>query len=199
MGEVHYMISEAAKRVDVETHVLRYWEEELEIPIERTGMGHRYYTEENIQLFQCIKELKAQGMMLKELKEVLPEMLKVKQAMKQRASGEANADRQEIAAVKPEEVFCGVFDENTEQIQKMFGKIVRDAVSENNKILEEQVSRTVSKTVVKEMDYLLQAKERQEEERFQKLDYLIRQQQTMRREAAKPIGVRRLRRIFGAG
>ena len=25
MGEVHYMISEAAKRVGVEAHVLRYW------------------------------------------------------------------------------------------------------------------------------------------------------------------------------
>ena len=73
MGEVHYMISEAAKRVDVEAHVLRYWEEELEIPIERTAMGHRYYTEENIRLFQCIKELKTQGLMLKELKEILPE------------------------------------------------------------------------------------------------------------------------------
>ena len=28
MGEVRFMISEAAKQVDVESHVLRYWEEE---------------------------------------------------------------------------------------------------------------------------------------------------------------------------
>ena len=42
MGEVHYMISEAAKRVNVETHVLRYWEEELSLSIGRTEMGHRY-------------------------------------------------------------------------------------------------------------------------------------------------------------
>ena len=35
MGEVHYMISEAAKRVNVETHVLRYWEEELSLSIGR--------------------------------------------------------------------------------------------------------------------------------------------------------------------
>ena len=40
MGEVHYMISEAAKRVNVETHVLRYWEEELSLSIGRTEMGH---------------------------------------------------------------------------------------------------------------------------------------------------------------
>ena len=51
MGEVHYMISEAAKRVGVEAHVLRYWEEELDLPIGRTEMGHRYYTEDDIRLF----------------------------------------------------------------------------------------------------------------------------------------------------
>lgn len=203
MGEVHYMISEAAKRVDVETHVLRYWEEELEIPIERTGMGHRYYTEENIRLFQCIKELKAQGLMLKELKEVLPEILKTKQAMEKRSSMKETAekkqkeDRQELVRSTQAEVFTGVFDEHTEQIQKMFGKIVRDAMNENNEILEEALSRAVSDKVMKEMDYLLQTKERQEEERFQKLDHLIRQQQTMRKEAARPTAARKFRRIFG--
>lgn len=203
MGEVHYMISEAAKQVDVETHVLRYWEEELDIPIERTGMGHRYYTEENIRLFQCIKELKAQGLMLKELKEVLPEILKTKQAMEKRSSMKETAeekqkeDRQELVRSAQAEVFTGVFDEHTDQIQKMFGKIVRDAMNENNEILEEALSRAVSDKVMKEMDYLLQTKERQEEERFQKLDHLIRQQQTMRKEAARPAAARKLRRIFG--
>ena len=80
MGELHYMISEAAKRVNVETHVLRYWEEELELPIGRTEMGHRYYTEENIQLFRCIKELKEQGMLLKDLKDFIPDMLRLKES-----------------------------------------------------------------------------------------------------------------------
>ena len=33
MAEKSYSISEAAAMVEVETHVLRYWEEELEIDI----------------------------------------------------------------------------------------------------------------------------------------------------------------------
>ena len=33
MEETRYMISDAAKKVEVEAHVLRYWEEELELPI----------------------------------------------------------------------------------------------------------------------------------------------------------------------
>ena len=52
MGEVRFMISEAAKQVHVESHVLRYWEEELELVIGRTEMGHRYYTEDDIQLLK---------------------------------------------------------------------------------------------------------------------------------------------------
>ena len=45
MDEVHYLISDASKKVDVEAHVLRYWEEELELDIPRNEMGHRYYTD----------------------------------------------------------------------------------------------------------------------------------------------------------
>lgn len=33
MSETHYLISDASKKVDVESHVLRYWEEELEMNI----------------------------------------------------------------------------------------------------------------------------------------------------------------------
>ena len=50
-----YYISEAAKKVQVESHVLRYWEEELKLPIKRNEMGHRYYTEQDVRQLQEIK------------------------------------------------------------------------------------------------------------------------------------------------
>jgi DNA-binding transcriptional MerR regulator len=74
MNETRYMISDTAKQVEVEAHVLRYWEEELELPIARNEMGHRYYTGENIQLFKNIKELKEQGFQLKAIKMLLPDL-----------------------------------------------------------------------------------------------------------------------------
>ena len=67
------MISDAASIVDVETHVLRYWEEELELDIPRNEMGHRYYTKENINQFQKIKELKALGYQLRTIKSLIHE------------------------------------------------------------------------------------------------------------------------------
>ena len=71
MGEVRFMISEAAKQVHVEAHVLRYWEDELELNIPRNEMGHRYYTKENIAEFQRIKELKEQGYQLKAIRMIV--------------------------------------------------------------------------------------------------------------------------------
>ena len=66
MDEVHYLISDASKKVDVEAHVLRYWEEELELDIPRNEMGHRYYTDLHIRLFKQVKNLKEKGYQLKE-------------------------------------------------------------------------------------------------------------------------------------
>ena len=66
-----YYISEAAKKVQVESHVLRYWEEELELPIMRNEMGHRCYTEKDIRQLKEIKQLKEQGLQLKAIRTIL--------------------------------------------------------------------------------------------------------------------------------
>lgn len=71
MEEKRYIISEAAERTGIEAHVLRYWEDELDLDIPRNEMGHRYYTERQIELFKQIKELKDSGFQLKAVKAVL--------------------------------------------------------------------------------------------------------------------------------
>ena len=71
MKKVRYMISDAANMMQVESHVLRYWEEELELDVPRNEMGHRYYTEENIQQFRQIKKWKEEGYQLKAIKMML--------------------------------------------------------------------------------------------------------------------------------
>lgn len=78
MSETRYLISEASKLAEVESHVLRYWEEELKLPIARNEMGHRYYTKQDIQIFLAIKELKRRGFQLKMIRELIPRMEDVK-------------------------------------------------------------------------------------------------------------------------
>ena len=70
MGD-YLFISDAAKEVKVESHVLRYWEEELHLPIKRNELGHRYYTQEDVERFKQIKGMKERGLQLKAIKMIL--------------------------------------------------------------------------------------------------------------------------------
>lgn len=187
MGEVHYMISEAAKKVHMESHVLRHWEEELGLKIGRTEMGHRYYTEEDIRLFNCIKELKEQGMLLKELKDLIPDMLRTRAKRKEQKKlvlMEACAQDKVQPVTETEKPLLTKEEGMLSEWQL--------ALLENNEVLKEAITQSV----MKEMGYLFQAQEHQEEERYKKLDYLIRQQQIYRREYAKSTPLKQLRRIF---
>ena len=109
----HYLISDASRQVQVEAHVLRYWEDELGIPIPRNELGHRYYTEFHIQLFRQIKQLKEQGYQLKAIRGILgkveenqktePEALLEAQAQavfRETGTGERNMSRQENMEMK---------------------------------------------------------------------------------------------------
>ena len=238
MGEVRFMISEAAKQVDVESHVLRYWEEELGLKIGRTEMGHRYYTDDDIQLFRCIKKLKDEGMLLRELKPLIPELRETRLKIRSGGSGKKTQDpglaepqaavtaapRTEAPAasripaqtapsapsrtaapsaslpnalsVRSESGDVMIPLKNVEQVRALVGDVFREALSENNTVLKKDISSTVTADVVHEMDFLLQAKERQQEEHFRRLDSLIRQQQATRKESAKGSAIMRLRKIF---
>lgn len=69
----YLLISDAAKEVQVESHVLRYWEEELHLPIKRNELGHRFYTREDVERFRQIKSMKERGLQLKAIKMILKE------------------------------------------------------------------------------------------------------------------------------
>lgn len=71
MDEKLYFISEVSKMVGVEPHVLRYWEEELELVIQRNMQGKRCYTERDVERLCRIKYWKDKGMQLKAVKEVM--------------------------------------------------------------------------------------------------------------------------------
>ncbi|SFR62662.1 MerR family transcriptional regulator [Anaeromicropila populeti] len=79
MSQIRYIISDASKKIDVEPHVLRYWEDELGIKIPRNEMGHRYYREQDIEMFKGIKLLKEQGFQLRAIKMVLSDISKIGQ------------------------------------------------------------------------------------------------------------------------
>ncbi len=172
MGNIHYMISEAAKEVGVESHVLRYWEEEMDLRIGRTEMGHRYYTEDDIRLFQCIRKLKDEGVLLKELKLLIPELQQVKK-VKKIENDKCNGNHKMASKIQDKKK-----DRNIDII-------LEQALKKNNLELEQSICQLVTESMKKEMSYLLDAKEQLEEDRYRRLDTLIRQQQVLRKEKSK--------------
>lgn len=74
MNKIELTISEAAKELKIETHVLRYWEEELGIHIPRNEMGHRIYRNKEMHLFHNIIELKHHGFQLRAIKLLLADL-----------------------------------------------------------------------------------------------------------------------------
>lgn len=198
MEQMRYMISDAANAVAVESHVLRYWEDELELSVPRNEMGHRYYTKENIEQFRQIKELKEKGYQLKAIKILIhnsseqpipsPHVMNEKAAMLEESLHQKQKEEQKSSIQKelPSEApalqsvaeMSQISDaqRRMEQFQCMMTEIVRNALKDNNKDLGEEIGTEFSDRVLKEMNYLHRCQEEQEEERFKKLDELIRGQ-----------------------
>lgn len=265
MKEKRYIISDASKLIEVESHVLRYWEEELGIDIPRNEMGHRYYTDYYIELFKRVKELKDGGFQLKAIKMLIPELTNMNTRENESIEGlreelfnrltdygeaavddsgdntftgnggnvnntnnvnnafvndgendidnnvmvndKDKTDKSTLSNVKDkEEIYNngerkselmttdnesqGNISERTnngklEQFQSIISEVVSNALKENTGMLGKEVSEIVSDNVIKEMDYLMHIREKQEEERFKKLDETIRSCQLHRKESAK--------------
>ncbi|MBQ8626336.1 MAG: MerR family transcriptional regulator [Agathobacter sp.] len=177
MDKVRYMISDAADMVHVETHVLRYWEEELELAIPRNEMGHRYYTRENIKEFQKIKDLKDQGYQLKAIRMILHngslEPLQAEMTQQvlvsdslQTSAPQATPVQQGVSQLSPEE--------RMSQFRELMSDIVGRAIAQNNEELSQTIGRDVQEMVLKEMNYLMREQDNAQEERYRKLDAAIR-------------------------
>ncbi len=185
MSETHYLISYASKKVDVESHVLRYWEEELEMNIPRNEMGHRYYTDFHIRLFKQIKDLKEKGYQLKAIKAALAKSLEtdgevvvptdvleedVVAVLKECTEKEAA----ELETMDDKELTAMMAEEKAEQFKRLMSEMIGQAIEENNEKLSQDISRMVNDKVLKELDYLMRVADERDEERFRQLDETIR-------------------------
>lgn len=202
MQEMRYMISDTAKKVEVEAHVLRYWEEELGLNIARNEMGHRYYTAKDIQVFLNIKKLKEQGFQLKTIKMVLPELenenvdniIKRQEELNREAESafysyhQAPVPYQPAQPLQTQQVQTAAvpnMDEKMQQFQMILGNIVAQAIQNNNESLSKNIGDNVSERVLKQINCVAKEQEEREEERFKKLDESIRNAQQGKKDGVK--------------
>lgn len=199
MEEVRYMISEASKRIEVEAHVLRYWEDELELPIGRNEMGHRYYKDTDIDLLKTVKQLKEQGFQLKAVKMLLPNLHKLDSLDSQtmvRLKDELNGkvidlwsedkdlDRTSLISREEKNEIKEQPNDKLGQFRAIMNQIIMSALKENNTVLADGIGVNVTTGVVKEMSYLMKLQEEKEEDRYKKFDSTLRDYQRGRSMAA---------------
>lgn len=175
MGEKRFMISDASKMLGVESHVLRYWEEELEITIPRNEMGHRYYTDKHVNLLRSVRDLKKQGYGLRAIKMMITDP-------EEQRSVAVNLQMPPSSVVDNVEQKVEQKGDKLEQFQKIMDKIVVNALKESAKELSKEMSNDVSENVLKGMDYLMRVQDEREEERYKRLDELMRSKQRISRK-----------------
>lgn len=192
----YLFISDAAKEVKVESHVLRYWEEELHLPIKRNELGHRYYTKEDVERFKTIKGMKERGLQLKAIKMILkdgkldllpgqPESLEKnageagEQTMGQpchmgQISEESTADIS-AAVNMPASVDIvqagnsALTAESKEEKSKRLQWLLQQLIRETLQENNEELCREIRESVVKELDYQFRMQEEREELRDRKM------------------------------
>ena len=192
--EKTYLISDAAKQVQVETHVLRYWEEELGLPIKRNKMGHRYYTGDDVEFFKEVKKMKDSGLQLKAIRmymkngmiipvqpdEKVTEIVPIHTELAEQAQTLDITDRTEISEDSREE--------KSLRLQFLLKQFIKEAVQDSNQELYDQMKDSI----LKELDYQFRNQEEREDKReenriereekhFRQLDELLRKKHRRRR------------------
>lgn len=200
MQTTRYLIKDAAKKVEVESHVLRYWEEELELDIMRNEQGHRYYTEENVQQFLYIKNLKKQGLQLRAIRQMIEKKENVNKRNQnnyERIQNITDGDFESIRKPEfsiiarqgrvtkkdmlPEIEINEDKQDKAMRLQQLLKHIMAEALKDQN----EKMCSEIKESVVKEIDYQFRMQDEKEEERekermlredqhFKKIDEVLR-------------------------
>lgn len=201
MKENHYPIKEAAVKVGVESHVLRYWEEELKMEIHRNEMGHRYYTEKDIEILSKVRDLKEKGLQLKAIRSYLEKRRAQIAKGEQKTASDGEKITRENASLQMVPVKQKVLEneEKMEQFQQLMNRILANAIQENNELIGKTAGEHAANAVVTQMNGMTKEQEARAEERYQKLDQTLREIQRARAEAAaanlRPVDRRRQQRL----
>lgn len=189
-----FLISDAARQVKVEAHVLRYWEEELGLPIKRNELGHRYYTEEDVKRFLEIKDMKERGLQLKAIRMVLKNgsLNVLPETPEEENQGHPEPEKEvvkemviqeplQVVSAQEAEVYDAEREEKAKRLQWLLKQLFRETLQENN----EELYRGMKDVLLKELDYQFRMQEEKEEERnaeklkreeehYKKIDELLR-------------------------
>ena len=148
-----YTIKDAAKKVQVEAHVLRYWEEELKLPIGRNEQGHRFYTEKDVELLGHVREWKQQGLQLKAIRLMLSkdgrlavpqEVVRQVQSMVETGAAQPPAAEAVAAPLSIEAILLDERSAKAAKLQLLLENLVSRTVQESNEVILKELSASAA-------------------------------------------------------
>jgi len=200
MKQTYYSISDTAKKLDIEAHVLRYWEDELELDIHRNELGHRSYSEKDILTFKHIRQLKEEGFSLQDIKSILQNIKnsddidkavindlkslsvlsrsKTNKRITQRSDSDSHTASNLPTSSKTNS------PDKLGQFREIMNSIINQAISENNRQLAAMICENTSERIIKEMNYLFRTLDEDEDVRIKQLEAAIQAASLAKLEAA---------------
>lgn len=194
-------ISDAAKQLSVETHVLRYWELELGLDIARNAQGHRFYKPEDILLLKQIKYLKEQGFRLQAIKLLLTDINNTYTMNKEELwelrdylNGQVQQDESapytethtaQIMPLHPNaaETAKNIFkpsrynykqaEEKLRAFENMLRSMIKSTLEEMTIESEDRICEKISTKLLKEMNYLERQKDELQEKQLALLQDIL--------------------------
>jgi DNA-binding transcriptional MerR regulator len=162
MKENKRMIGDVSKELGVPKHTIRAWENELQLDIPRDEKGYRYYGDHEMYILRKITDMKRHGMIPEEIQKEIPKNV----------------------IPFPEGQNVPSLDHKMLQFQNIMVKMMGRALNEQKEVFSREIAGGVTAQLSKELDYQFRIREEHQEQRFQKIDELIRIQQKTREEIA---------------
>ncbi len=193
-----YTITEAAELLELENHTLRYYEDELELEIQRNTIGHRYYREYDIKIFRYIINLKKQGLQLKAIRNALKDCYDPSGENDWEEQGESYLEAVTSLEMTPQGFLDGgstqemditdINNAKVQQFRQMMKETFIQAILENQEELKAELDYHIKYKIEEDMTTEIRRieaiHEEKDKEHYRRLDETMREMQNIRNETA---------------
>lgn len=166
MEEKKYTIKDISKMIDIKEPTIRKYENDFNLKIPRNEIGHRYYTESEVKVYQQIKAMKDKGAGTEIIKNILEKSVDAID-QKEQALELVTIDRLTGAELKEMMLnqFADILAERDAQIQQQYEKRIDQLEKKMEYELERQ-RETIQEQITSENEKLMKyiAASREEEQ-----------------------------------
>lgn len=180
-------VKDVAEMLETEPYVLRFYEKELNLTIERNNKGHRVYSMEDVEMFKKIQDMREQGLQLKAIEGIVhASNEEVRETYEQLTTIQIAP----VTALKRSESLdvdiTDMEDDKVKQFSVMMKEMFMQALVEYS----DQSKWELKETIKKEVDVAIEEKitefktlqATKDEEYYKKLDEAMREVQKIRKE-----------------